>query len=172
MSYDWDGGPPDDASWRPVKGFEEQYLVSDDGRIYSLVKKRLRATPLHKGYPIVMLYKNDGHRGYTKQVHRIVAEAFIPNPDGKRTVNHINGDRSDNRVENLEWASYREQIEHRFNILKSTKTSNRPVLCLDTGETFASISEAAQKKKSSRSRIWDVCNGNKKHAGGFRWKYL
>lgn len=104
--------------WRPIKGYEGVYEVSNLGRVRSLdrldslgrrtkgVVKKLRATK-NDGYVRVELKLNGKKDG--RLVHRIVAETFIPNPQHKPTVNHINHVRDDNRVENLEWATPTEQ---------------------------------------------------------------
>lgn len=108
--------------WRKIEGFES-YEVSNMGRVRSLDRvscsghkltgKVLIPTQNQYGYLIVSLYKN-GTR-YIKRVHRLVSVAFIPNPEGKPQVNHIDGDKSNNRVSNLEWATAKENCQHAYN---------------------------------------------------------
>ncbi len=113
--------------WRPVKGYEKLYEVSSFGRIRSLEStcfacggKRtdtlLAGTETFNGYLRVGLRgARKGEPGYQQKwirVHRIVAEAFIPNPEGKPQVNHRDGDRRNNRVENLEWVTGSENMQH------------------------------------------------------------
>lgn len=89
-----------------IKNFEN-YQITDDGRVWS--KNSNRFLSLNKGkngYYLANLWKNN--KLYTKSVHRLVVEAFIPNPDNKPCVDHINGDRTDNRAENLRWVTPRE----------------------------------------------------------------
>lgn len=114
------------AEWRPVSGYESQYEVSSDGRVRSIDREELlnngwnrhrkgrvlKQMPKKTGYMCVNLYKHSHMRTFL--VHRIVASAFIANPDGKPEVNHINGNKHDNRVENLEWVSESENIRHSF----------------------------------------------------------
>ena len=122
-----------DEVWKPVVGFENRYEVSDMGRLRSLpheteiyrrkgkpytLKKRgafLVPQPRQHGYMAVWLYGNGGNNGRAgKQysVHRIVAEAFLPNPNGYSEVNHINEDKTDNRACNLEWCTHKENSNH------------------------------------------------------------
>lgn len=108
--------------WEDVKGFEGLYVVSDLGRIMRVkTVKGTKAGLIKKpsvsrcGYSITQLCK-DGSL-YSVRVHRVVAEAFLPNPDGKREVNHKNGNKADNRVVNLEWATKSENQKHRFSHL-------------------------------------------------------
>jgi hypothetical protein len=104
--------------WEDVKGYEGRYQVSDSGLVRSLnyrgvkgVIKELVLTNDKKGYMNVPL--TIGHNGTTQfKVHRLVAQAFLPNPDKLPQVNHKNGIKADNRVENLEWISNLENMRH------------------------------------------------------------
>lgn len=96
------------AEWRDVPSWEGLYQVSDEGEIRRLTTNH--PTLMDNGYLYASFY--DKPRKQQKGLHRVVAEAFIPNPDNKAEVNHINGDKTDNRVENLEWVSSKENTEH------------------------------------------------------------
>lgn len=93
----------------PIRGYEGRYAVSEDGRVWSYRRGHWLKPSLKKGYPFVCLSNGPEIRQFT--VHRLVAMAFIPNPDGLPQINHKNSDRQDNRVINLEWctASYNKQ---------------------------------------------------------------
>lgn len=96
---------------KAIVGYED-YLISDTGHVYSLkTEKYLKSCKYKDGYYIVSLSKNKKHKSVL--VHRLVAQAFIPNPSNKPTVDHINRDKTDNRVENLRWASRHEQQVNR-----------------------------------------------------------
>jgi len=98
--------------WKLVTGYEGLYEVSNLGRVKSVKFKKHRLKTLYKnkkGYLYTYLYKN-GVREYWR-VHRLVATVFIPNPENKPTVNHIDEDKLNNKVSNLEWATYSEQMQ-------------------------------------------------------------
>ena len=112
--------------WKDVKGFEEYYQVSEtgkirrkkgktiykDGRVADFSQTILKQSENKKGYFKVYLSKNS--KKYIKTVHRIVAETFIPNPKNKKTVNHIDCNKKNNKIENLEWLTNKENMRHAF----------------------------------------------------------
>jgi hypothetical protein len=121
--------------WRPIKGYEGIYRVSNLGRIKSLsrlvqckngyrkTKEKILKPHINKsGYCSLDLGKKNKHL-----LHRIVANAFIPNPDNKPCVNHLNGIKSDNKFDNLEWCTYSENEKHSYLVLgkKSNLSKNR-----------------------------------------------
>jgi hypothetical protein len=100
-----------EIEWKPIDGFEGIYSISNRGDVFSHRRGIvLKAATVSTGYLGVCLYHGD--KRLKTSIHRLVAKAFIPNPEHKPTVNHINEDKTDNRVENLEWATYYEQNHH------------------------------------------------------------
>jgi len=106
--------------WKEIPNCDDGYLISSDGEVKSLKRyhksdsRILRHKPGKYGYRYLTLYK-DGHK-LTKKIHRLVAEAFLPNPHNKKEVNHIDGDKNNNCLENLEWATSSENKYHCYRI--------------------------------------------------------
>ena len=156
--------------WKDITGFEGLYQVSNKGRIKSLAKnKMLKSFICGSGYDEVLLYKN-GHRK-PKMIHRMVAEAFVPNESNKREVNHKDGNKFNNDFTNLEWVTPSENIRHSYNVLNH-KAFSRNVKCVETKEIFNSLNEAATKHGLKSPLIWKCCNGRQKTTGGFHWEYI
>ena len=158
--------------FKDCKYYEELYEVSNYGRVRN--KKTKRFLTQHdngNGYLFVQLWRNN--KGKREYVHRLVALAFIPNPDNKKEVNHINSIRTDNFVENLEWVTRKENIDHAS---KEGHRSKYLVLCLQTGEVFKTTEEAAKKNGGDSGNIRRSARGydmNKQYSVyGYTYCYL
>lgn len=144
--------------WKDIPGYEGKYQVSNKGRVKSLNfnrtgKEAILKAKNHVGYPRVILWK--GGKRHEICVHRLVAEAFLPNPDNKQFVNHIDGDRRNNNVENLEWCTPQENAIHSVTVLGNNpnKWSSTPVFCAETGEKFPSQVAAAKAFGATQGEI-------------------
>lgn len=179
---------------KSIKGYSN-YMVSENGIITNAITGRtLRGTRHNNGYIVVELKADNGER---KQllVHRLVAEAFIPNPDRFPIINHKDENPSNNTATNLEWCSYKYNINYgtaparrdarleafrKSERIKTTarengKTVMRAIIQMTKdGEIinrYASGKDAAIKTEINHSHILEVCAGKRKSAGGYRWRY-
>ena len=168
--------------WKDVVGFEGLYRVSNQGRVFDILRdKFISIYQKPKGYLCCCLRKDN--REHMKNVHRIVAESFIPNPDKKSQVNHINGIKSDNRSINLEWVTPSENGLHRYRILGiDNRTKGKPlvknwkkVIQMDLSGTvineFESMRAAACETGAPYAMISEVCHNRRNKAGGFKWRF-
>ena len=182
----------DGEIWKSVVGFEGRYSVSSLGRVVTfgfhdcgrVPKKnfspKILKTDLAKGYPRLCLYKNNLR--YKRLVQRLVAEAFIPNPDNYPTVDHIDRNRQNNTVTNLRWCTLSDNmknpltIEHlrKINIGRSHPQNYRPVVSVDKKgnvKIYESI-KACVAEGFKSSAISDVCAGRSRTHKGYQWMYL
>ena len=180
--------------WKDIKDFEGIYQVSNKGRIKSLERtvtgklnsirtlpeKFITPTDNGKGYMVVALYKDD--KRHFKKMHRLVAEAFIPNPDNKPEVNHIDGNKKNNTVENLEWNTTKENCEHRQktglgNTENARKSRMKPIECYDinTGKiisTYDCAASAARALGCKNDAISRVVRGDRSSYKGMGFRLI
>lgn len=188
--------------WKDISGFEGCYQVSNLGNVRSLdryveskgkpaLHKGVLMKPQvnHKGYYSVILHKSS--KPYTKLVHRLVATAFISNPNNLPQVNHKDTDKKNNYVSNLEWCTNQENQDHakangcysvftqkqydavRKNLLKVKR--EKAVIQMDAFgnklKEYSSMREAEEETGVSNSKICACCKKRRGTAGGFKWKY-
>lgn len=162
--------------WKDIEGYEN-YQVSNYGRVKSLKFSKERILKPEKnngGYLYVFLSKNCIEKRY--YIHRLVAQAFIVNPDGLKEINHKNEVKTDNRVENLEWCdrkynnTYGTCIKRR--IEKLSKTVYQYSLNNKLIREWSSSHEVERQTKFAQSHINGCCNGRLKTAYGYKWSYI
>ena len=184
--------------WKDIKGYESMYQVSSFGNVRSLTRKSsngiykgrmLKPAIIGRGYLKVLLSKNNKQK--MKMVHRLVAETFLPNPSGKKFVNHIDGDKTNNNVSNLEWCTAKENTHHaningltnhktkkniaqaKINVSKAYADRITQVIQTDCSGAFIaeydSISQAAKATGVDRRKIGECVRGVRHMAGGYMW---
>ena len=173
--------------WKIIKGYNNIYRVSNLGRVQSkknkngkIITKTWRDLSINKrgAYLFVVLYKDKKRNQLS--VHRLVAEAFIPNPEKKEQVNHKNGNKHDNRAMNLEWATQSENMRHSIHILHPDIIDKRKRKIVQLGKDgtiikiWSSALDAANALNLTRANIVSCCRNYKnfKTAGGYHWQYL
>ena len=181
--------------WKPIPGYEGRYEVSSHGRVRSLTRTIKLKGPIgqdvlrtiqgqiHKpnlqknGYFLIGLQKSPTERKYF-HIHRLVALAFIPNPQHLPQINHKDEVRTNHHVENLEWCSCKYNMHYNGRIERFAKSNRKPVGKFDDAgnllATFPCAKDAAVEAGLCESAILKCCQGQKwyGHAGGYVYKYL
>ena len=172
-----------DEEWKDVEGYAGQYQISNQGRVKRLARveecfredtqktyyrryadKILNPVISSDYYEVNLVYKD---RSEYRRIHRMVAEAFIPNLDKLPCVNHIDGNKKNNRVENLEWCTYKENVSHasltglRKNPEKGVYRGPVKVECIQTGQVFNNMKEAAESLNLSYYYLSECINTGK-----------
>lgn len=182
--------------WRDVKGYKGLYQISSKGRLKSLSRPVRHARGGFRVTKQRIIEPRKGKRGYfvftlskegqssQRYAHRLIAIAFIPNPEGKPHINHRNGVKDDNRIKNLEWCTHQENHLHRFRALgyrhskkviestiKKGYANGKRTRCTETGVIYRSAQEASEKTGIAMTSIARARRGLLKTAGGYRWEF-
>ncbi len=157
--------------WRPIRGFEGLYEISNLGSVRSFHSrhrnKRVKERIDRAYYYTVRLSKNG--KSYTKYVHRLLAENFLPNPFNKPHVNHINCLQLDNHLYNLEWVTHSENVSHAYREGSITKKTKQ-VVNIETGEEFPNYKAAARRNNLNANTLKNYLNGQVPNRTSLRYK--
>ena len=181
--------------WKPIPGYKNLYEASNTGKIRSkgrIVSKMNHGTMCEVYYPPIILAQRYNQEGYlyvtlnegkhqiTARVHRLVALAFLDNPNNKTQVNHINGNPSDNRLENLEWCTPSENTIHAYETgLNKKRGRSKPIAKIDENGCIVQVYKNARiaavdiaKSIECSRNIRKVCEKGYGRCGGYWWKWI
>lgn len=158
--------------WKSVKGYEGLYEVSNLGNVKSITryKKQLKPSLDKDGYRYVKLKHNNSSKH--ARIARLVAIAFIPTNDETKEVNHIDYNRQNDNVNNLEWVTRKQNTQHSSQHYKGSR--HKKIIQTKGGKTiekFNSMMDAERKTGIKASNICKCCKGQRNHAGGYEWRY-
>jgi hypothetical protein len=169
--------------WKDIRGYEKYYQISNlgrirrkerkvvykDGRKYHYKTKLLGIRKIKNGYKTTDLTVDNKVK--TVYIHRLLAENFIANHKGLPCINHINGNKTDNRLENLEWCSYGHNLQHAYD--NNLRKKNKRILQFTLDDKFVKEWNSMNKaqKELKLFHIKDVCDGKRKKCGGYIWRY-
>ena len=160
--------------WRDVVGYEGLYKVSNLGNVKKCLSGRILKSSNDKyGYKQIHLCKNGVQKTY--KVHRLVAQAFLPNPNNLPQVNHKDENKLNNNVSNLEFCTNYYNRHYGTCIERMAKAHKKPILQYNKNENllneYPSIIDASKNTGINAGDICSVCKGKKKYAGGYVWRY-
>lgn len=145
---------------KDIKNYEGLYAITEDGKVWSYKRKKFLKPGNCRGYVKINLYKDDKPARYF--VHRLVAQAYLENPDNLPEVNHKDRDKTNNSVSNLEWVSPKANSAH---------SNTKAVYCIELDKVFNSLTEAVIELDLTYSGISLCLTGRRKSTGGYHFTY-
>lgn len=175
------GGKMETEMWRDIEGFEGLYQISSYGRVKSLqmytmgriIKRDKILKPFSNGNGYLVVHLRKNNKRFVKYVHRLVSEAFIPNPNKYPCINHMDESKNNNKADNLEWCTFRYNNNYGNHNIKLSKSKLKLVDQYDKDLNLVRTWEGIRKamKETNCSHIVECCKGKVKSSGGFIWKY-
>lgn len=165
--------------WKEILGFDILYEVSNLGRVrtryfkergYTFEYRFLKPVDNGNGY-LRFNWKLNGKQK-TVYLHKLVATAFVENPNGYKEVNHLDENKKNNYADNLQWVSHVENCNHGTRNKRVAEKTSKSILCVETGIKYKSVSEAAHYMGIVKTAISNCLNGRSNTAAGYHWGYV
>ena len=164
--------------WKDIPGHKGKHMVSNFGNVKSVKYMHTNSERVLKqsinrcGYAYIILWENKNKKHYT--IHRLVASTFIPNPNNYPQINHIDGNKLNNSVDNLEWCTASENVIHRFKVLKHRPHNCKKIKCVEKNIIYDSVTEAANKSGQNKVTIRHRANTQSGYfgTGGYHWEWV
>lgn len=160
--------------WKSIEEYKEAYEISNFGRVKNIKTGNVLKNRTDKdGYLDIALFKNGKRKRF--KIHRLVAQAFIPNPENKPQVNHIDEDKTNNHVDNLEWCTIKYNVNYGTNRNRAAEKMSKKIKIIYPDGTFDfcnSISSFSKENHLSKGNIWMVLNGINKQYHGMKFEYV
>lgn len=154
-----------------IPGYEGLYAVTSCGKVWSYRSNRFIGVHYNKGgYQIVSLYYRRKQKAFL--LHRLVASAYVSNPNGFNEVNHMDENKSNNFARNLEWCDHKYNSNYGTRKKRISEIKAKKLICLETGKTYNSTREAANDFGISRASICNYCNGKYNSRLGLHFRYI
>lgn len=167
-----------DEAWKEVLGYDTLYEVSNLGRVRTRRHDELGYTkeyrfvePCDNGKGYLRFNWKVGGKQKTAYLHRLVAEAFIPNPEGLNEINHLDEDKTNCRVDNLEWCTHAYNCRYGTRNIRSGEKRGKAVVCVETGVRYGSLKEACEKLGVVNTALSNCLNGRSNTCIGYHWRY-
>ncbi len=156
---------------KDISGYDGLYAVTEDGRVWSYRANRfLKPKKDHGGYLNVSLWNCNKQKMF--KVHRLVANAYLPNPDNLPQVNHIDEDKTNNSISNLEWCNQKYNNNYGTRIERIAKLKSKQVYCIELDRVFDSVTIAADELGLCKQHVSKCCTGISKTTGGYHFRFV
>lgn len=155
---------------KDIKNYEGLYAITMTGRVWSYRSKKFLKLAKRKrdGYLEITLCKDGKQKSY--KIHRLMAETYLPNPDNKPCVGHIDDDKTNNCWDNLYWTTF--FGNNNYGSRAKSSRAAKKVICLETGQIFRTLSEAANEMNLNTGNLSRNCHGRNKTCGGYHFEYV
>ena len=155
---------------KDIKGYEGLYAITEDGQVWSYRRNKYLKQQQARNYLSIELHKDNNRKNYF--IHRLVAETYIPNPHNLPEVNHIDENKYNNCVDNLEWVSHKDNMNHGTQKERASTKCKKRIRCIETDTVYNSTKEAAEVLDIKAPNITACLKGRQKTSGKYHWEYV